>query len=29
MKEVWQEQYDKKKPPWNYDNFDEDFHKLK
>ena len=28
MKEVWQEQYDKKKPPWNYDNFDEDFHKF-
>ena len=25
MKEVWEKQYDKKKPPWNYDDFDEDF----
>ena len=25
MKEVWEKQYDKKKPPWNYDGFDEDF----
>ena len=28
MKEVWQKQYDKKKPPWNYDDFDEDFRKF-
>ena len=25
MKEVWQKQYDNKKPPWNYDDFDDDF----
>ena len=25
MKEVWEKQYDKNKPPWNYDDFDEDF----
>ena len=25
MKEVWEKQYAKKKPPWNYDDFDEDF----
>ncbi len=24
MKEVWEKQYDKKKPPWNYDLFDDD-----
>jgi SAM-dependent methyltransferase len=24
MKEVWQKQYDNKKPPWNYDLFDKD-----
>jgi SAM-dependent methyltransferase len=24
MKEVWQKQYDNKKPPWNYDYFDKD-----
>jgi len=24
MKEVWEKQYDKKKPPWNYDKFDKD-----
>ena len=24
MKEVWQKQYDNKKPPWNYDLFDDD-----
>ena len=28
MKEVWEKQYDKKKPPWNYDGFDEDFRKF-
>ena len=22
MKEVWEKQYEKKKPPWNYDKFD-------
>ena len=26
MKEVWEKQYDKKKPPWNYDDFDKDFY---
>ena len=25
MKEVWEKQYEEKKPPWNYDNFDDDF----
>ena len=25
MKAIWEKQYDKKKPPWNYDDFDEDF----
>ena len=25
MKEVWEKQYAKKKLPWNYDDFDEDF----
>jgi SAM-dependent methyltransferase len=24
MKEIWEKQYDKKKPPWNYDLFDDD-----
>ena len=24
MKEVWEKQYDKNKPPWNYDYFDKD-----
>ena len=24
MKEVWEKQYDKKEPPWNYDKFDKD-----
>ena len=24
MKEVWEKQYEKKKPPWNYDYFDKD-----
>ena len=24
MKKVWQNQYDTKKPPWNYDGFDKD-----
>ena len=24
MKEIWEKQYDKKKPPWNYDLFDKD-----
>ena len=24
MKELWEKQYDKKKPPWNYDLFDDD-----
>ena len=24
MKEVWEKQYEKKKPPWNYDKFDKD-----
>jgi 2-polyprenyl-3-methyl-5-hydroxy-6-metoxy-1,4-benzoquinol methylase len=24
MKEVWEKQYDKNKPPWNYDKFDKD-----
>ena len=28
MKEVWEKQYDKKKPPWNYDDFDEDLKKF-
>ena len=26
MKEVWENQYAKKEPPWNYDDFDKDFH---
>ena len=26
MKEVWEKQYDKKEPPWSYDDFDKDFH---
>ncbi len=25
MKEVWEKQYEEKKPPWNYDDFDIDF----
>ena len=25
MKEVWEKQYEEKKPPWNYDDFDDDF----
>jgi SAM-dependent methyltransferase len=24
MKEIWEKQYDEKKPPWNYDLFDDD-----
>jgi len=24
MKEVWEKQYEEKKPPWNYDLFDKD-----
>jgi len=24
MKEIWEKQYDKEKPPWNYDLFDKD-----
>ena len=24
MKEIWENQYDKEKPPWNYDLFDDD-----
>ena len=24
MKEVWEKQYEEKKPPWNYDKFDKD-----
>ena len=24
MKEVWEKQYEEKKPPWNYDDFDKD-----
>ena len=24
MKEVWEKQYDKKEPPWNYNKFDKD-----
>ena len=28
MKEPWQKQYDDKKTPWNYDNFDEDIQKF-
>ncbi len=24
MKEVWEKQYEEKKPPWNYDRFDKD-----
>ena len=24
MKEVWEKQYEEKKPPWNYDYFDKD-----
>ena len=28
MKEPWQKQYDEKKTPWNYDNFDEDIQKF-
>ena len=25
MKEVWEKQYDKKEPPWNYDKFDKTY----
>ena len=24
MKEIWEKQYNKKEPPWNYDKFDKD-----
>ena len=28
MKEVWKKQYEEKKPPWNYDDFDKDFERF-